>query len=241
MKSLKKKIQLQNNILIFLSLTFSSSISQEVVQVFAQEEVTLLDPQEVNKYYFSLLPSIINKIVLALYSEEFQSLPVWHYESLLRSKIDKLLVTNNMSYAAFWGSFKVSLYENCLFRAAFSGGSTLCAQLYLARGKHPTYSVGEYDSSSSLGLAVYTKHSHIVELLLNAGADPNYKTSNYDEYPICRAAQNNDTICVQLLLQKGANKNLEQALQWAARNNSHEIVDMLLAASANLYKKNSPE
>ena len=236
MKSHKKKIQFPNSILIFLSLIYSLSISQEIVQVFEQEEVTLLDPLEVNKYYFSLLPSILSKIVLALYSEEFQSLVDWSYESLLRSKIDKLLVLNNMSYAAFWGSFKVSAYENCLFRTAFAGGNRFCAQIYLARDKHPTYSRGEYDSCSPLGLAVYTKHPQIVKLLLSAGADPNHRTSDYDDYPIARAAQNNDATSVRLLLEKGANKDLEIALQWGASKNSTEIVSLLLHAGAAPHK-----
>ena len=70
-------------------------------------------------------------------------------------------------------------------------------------------------------------------MLLKAGADPNQKEHETAPYPICQAAQNNDTFCVRLLLEKGACKGLDRALQSAAGHNSLEIVKLLLLAGAD--------
>lgn len=231
-------MQFRSSILIFLSFFIHSfMMCQEIVEAFEQEECILYDPKEANNYYFSLLPSDISQLILSHYSYDFRkcSKPLMS----LRFKIDETFRDNKMSDAAFWGSFSIPTYENSLFNAAFGNGNLMCAQLYLARGKHPTDSRCEYNCSSPLGLALFAHHSTVACLLLNAGADPNHKDGESGAYPICTAAQNNDPACVRLLLEKGANKNLELALQWGARNNSLEIVKLLLAAGANPNKVSS--
>lgn len=232
MKSLKKKIHLLNNTILFLFFFFFRfTICQEIKEVFEQEEVTLHDPCEVNKYYFSLLPPVVNKQILDFRKNS-------SLEFTLSFKIKSLLKKNHMSDAAYWGSFNVTLYDNALFNEAFGEGNIFCAQLYLARKKDPLALEGEY-TQSPLNLALFANHSQVSCILLERGADPNQKDYEFSPYPICKAAQNNDPVCVRLLLEKGATKGLEDALQWGARKNSTEIVRLLLEKGTDPNKIDS--
>lgn len=203
--------------------------------ILCQENKKLLqqhDPYVTNKYYFSLLPSDISKIIPSYYSDNFR--PTHQFESLLDPKIDKALIMNKICDAALWASFNRSIYGNCLFRTAFIGGNTLCAQLYLTRGKDPTYSHGRYESNSPLELAVINDHWQVVGILLSAGADPNYRVSRYDGYPIYTAVKSGNLQCASLLLTNGANKNLDKSLIEAASNQDVQMVKLLLDNGAKI-------
>lgn len=231
MKSHKKKIRYWNTKIAFFNFSFYLSLSsQEIAHVFETEEVTLHDPKETNKYYFSLLPVAVSTMVITLFDERIRESykPEWS----LGYKIEEILKENKMSDAAFWGSFNTTVYDNRLFNLAFGEGVIDCARLYLAHKKNPSDLGGEY-AQSPLNIALFAKQSEVACLLIEAGADPNQKDNEITPYPVCAAAQNNDALCVRLLLEKGANKNLERALQWAAHHNSLEIVNLLLAVGAD--------
>lgn len=212
-----------------LILTLSA---QEMAQVYETEEITLSIYKETNIYYFSLLPSSVNRTILTFYSEEFRR--KWSPENFdLTWKIENLLKENKINDADFWGSFNGTVYDNVLFSEGFGEGNMASALKYLSRKKNPNAPYTEYGIALlPLNLALYAKRSEVACMLLEAGADPN-QTDDASRYPICQAAQNNDAITVRLLLQKGAHKNLETALPWAARNNSTEMVELLLEAGAD--------
>lgn len=217
-----------NNILVFLIFfIYSSALCQELQHVFENEEVTLLNPKEANTYYFSLLPSTITTFILTLYDKEIQT--SYDPQFSLGYKINNLLKANKVSDAAFWGSFNISQYEDALFERAIKEDLT-CARLFLARGKGPTYYQSKRGCYSLVELALFAKRPTVARMFIEAGADPNYKKGQYNHYPICEAAKNNFPECVRLLLEKGANKGLDEALEWGAHNNSVEIVELLLVA-----------
>ena len=158
MKNLKKRICQLNSLILVNFLTYGFVASQEAVQVFEHEEFNLHDPFEVNKYYFSLLPSQISYLVLVLYSSEFKiALPDPRYK--LDFKIADNLEQNNMSDAAFWGSFNTTIYDNKLFNEAFGKGNITCARYYLARKKNPSAVNAEFGIPiSPLYLALYANN-----------------------------------------------------------------------------------
>ena len=79
----------------------------------------------------------------------------------------------------------------------------------------------------------------IVQILLEAGADPNQESRGEDEgAPLCAAASWGHTEIVRLLLGHGADPNVIEkgpmtALIWARQNGHAETVELLLAAGAD--------
>lgn len=87
----------------------------------------------------------------------------------------------------------------------------------------------------------------IVQILLEAGANPNFNLNHF-EFPLIRAAKNGLFTITKLLLQAGANpdvctKNNETALFFACKKGYDDIVRLLLVAGAkhNIVALNTNE
>lgn len=196
-----QKIKFLNSlILIFSHFICTTTICQEIAHIFEHEEITLHDPWQANKYYFSVLPSSLNFLVLSYYDTEFHlTKHLIDRSHLLSTRIARALTTKKMDNATLWGSFNILLYEQALFTTAFSGGCLISAKIYLGRSKDPTYSRGKYESNSPLELATSHNYPNVVELLLKAGADPNQSTC-FEDSPLSIAVHKNHVECVRLLL-----------------------------------------
>jgi ankyrin repeat protein len=90
----------------------------------------------------------------------------------------------------------------------------------------------------TLERAVLTQDREAAHVLLEAGADPNARTSGNQEPLIVAAAMQGDPVIADDLIAHGANVNAAgetgSALVWAARQGNLEAVRTLLARGANV-------
>jgi len=98
---------------------------------------------------------------------------------------------------------------------------------------------------TALGIAVYFNHEEIVRYLLSQGADPNICSQNdYQVFPLHTASsENNDTIS-KLLLDAGAEVNVQQQggytpLHFAAAHGNIDLIIALLELGADVNAKTS--
>ena len=95
------------------------------------------------------------------------------------------------------------------------------------------------DGFTPLGFAAFFSRAQIAEYLINEGADVNIASNNdFKVAPIHSAVAAKSLLITQLLLDKGADPNVQQQsgvtpLHAAAHNNSIDIVKALLKAGAN--------
>jgi len=98
------------------------------------------------------------------------------------------------------------------------------------------------DKGTPLMHAAYLGDSRMVQLLLDAGADPNKQESRYRDTPLTFAAWKGHEEVVKLLLNAGANPNVqtvngETAQQRAMHKGFTGIVELLDAAAGSSEKK----
>lgn len=95
------------------------------------------------------------------------------------------------------------------------------------------------DEVSALGMAAARRHSKLVQILLEFGADPNLVPTNSIFTPLLVAAYNGDVQTAELLLDHGADIRLkgsqgDLAACTAAQRNNHEFLKLLHSVGADL-------
>lgn len=95
------------------------------------------------------------------------------------------------------------------------------------------------DEVSALGMAAAKRHSNIVQILLEFGADPNLLPTNSIFTPLLVTAYNGDIQTAELLLDHGADIGLkgsqgDVAVCIAAQRNNHEFLTLLRSVGADL-------
>lgn len=96
------------------------------------------------------------------------------------------------------------------------------------------------DGFTGLGLAAYFGNEDVTRYLLLNGSNPNVPSQNgYHVFPIHSAIANNHTIIAKMLLEAGANVNVQQMaavtpLHSAAKNGNIELIILLLEAGADI-------
>ncbi|MDB5121695.1 MAG: hypothetical protein JWN56_2913 [Sphingobacteriales bacterium] len=102
--------------------------------------------------------------------------------------------------------------------------------------------IEEYSSDgfTGLGLAAYFGNEDVTRYLLLNGSNPNIPSQNgYNVFPIHSAIANNHTIIAKMLLEAGANVNVQQMaavtpLHSAAKNGNIDLIILLLEAGADI-------
>lgn len=103
---------------------------------------------------------------------------------------------------------------------------------------------------TALQAAAYCGSAELVRVLLNAGANPNAPVPEYGEAPLVAAARKKDVCLVTLLLDAGADVNVNQAskrdedktaLQYAIEWGNASIIEELLDAGAEFSESTDSE
>lgn len=92
---------------------------------------------------------------------------------------------------------------------------------------------------SALGMAAARTHSHLVQVLLEFGANPNLLPTNSIYTPLLVTAYNGDVQTAELLLDHGADTSLkgsqgDLAVCTAAQRNNYEFLKLLYSVGADL-------
>ena len=124
-----------------------------------------------------------------------------------------------------WSSYK----SDPLCKAA-SGGHLTCVEILLAAGA-PIVSGREY-GFSALDCAAQNGHAGIVELLAQSADVVNTESTPYGATPLLTAARKGRLVCMEILLQAGADPhraddNGHTALEYAVRNGHMEAASLL--------------
>jgi ankyrin repeat protein len=96
------------------------------------------------------------------------------------------------------------------------------------------------DGFTGLGLASYFGNEDVTRYLLLNGSNPNIASQNgYHVFPIHSAVANNYTLITKMLLEGGANVNVQQMasvtpLHSAAKNGNIDLIIILLEAGADI-------
>lgn len=140
--------------------------------------------------------------------------------------------------AGWWRSDTLPNHiESVLETAARLGDSSMLQILLEATDWEPRH------TGQALTIAIESKHNHLVQGLLDAGADPNSILYSYgtSTTPLDAAVAKQCIPLVQTLLERGANIDLlgggffsRTPLQKAVEIGNVELVDMLLEAGANV-------
>lgn len=147
--------------------------------------------------------------------------------------------------ASRWGSADIVQYllltntgnrELALIEAASNGHEDIVQQLLASR---PYINYSNVRNDNALISATRQRHTKIVKLLLDAGADTNRKAYLYRDTPLIIATLNEDENILQLLLAAEADINAinfmgQTALMWAAIKGYETIAQLLLAAGADV-------
>lgn len=146
-------------------------------------------------------------------------------QALLGAHSDSACLANMQAKSDETGEVETAL------SLAVKGGFTLqLAQALLAAGAHP---VG---AGSTLHWACKYNHLELVDLLLQAQADPN--VANCDNHvPLVYAVQGGHTAIIQRLLDGSADVNRDMdgngtALHWACRSGNRQVAALLLRNQA---------
>ncbi|XTI93570.1 ankyrin repeat-containing domain protein [Cenococcum geophilum] len=118
-------------------------------------------------------------------------------------------------------------------------------------GEHyPWYDDGADFQGTALQAAAHCGSAELVRVLLNAGANPNALVPEYGEAPLVAAARKKDVCLVTLLLDAGADVNVNQApsrdedktaLQYAIEWGNASIIEELLDAGAESSESTDSE
>ncbi len=158
-------------------------------------------------------------------------------------QVRKLVADGADKNVALFCACKAKTHNLALIKELLAGGADadsapveLCTPLYAAIGNKR---VGECEgwASRAVSVTAYKEQVELVQLLLEAGANPN-TCASYDRIPpIVEATRSGDKATVELLLNAGAHvnsreKNGTTALHWAAALHHHDIADLLLEKGA---------
>ncbi len=100
--------------------------------------------------------------------------------------------------------------------------------------------------ATPLFLATMDGNAAIIELLINAGADPNEPVLTHGETPLMMAARTGKVDAVKVLLDDGARINAAEslrgttALMWAAEQNHASVIQLLADRGADVNLKSKP-
>jgi len=173
-----------------------------------------------------------------------------HYNSLIHAciqedweQVRKLVADGADKNVALFCVCKAQKRNKELIKELLAGGADadsapveLCTPLYAAIGNKR---IGECEgwASRAASVTAYEDQVELVQLLLEAGANPN-TCASYDRIPpIIEATRSGDKATVELLLNAGAHvnsreKNGTTALHWAAALHHHDIAELLLEKGA---------
>jgi ankyrin repeat protein len=107
----------------------------------------------------------------------------------------------------------------------------------------PAQAGSKEDRETPLQAAVSTGNIQLVDLLLRAGADPDYSATLCTDVPLQLAVEAKNYRLTELLLSTGANPNgglMGNPLQFAAGHSQHEIARLLLENGADVNFIDSP-
>jgi ankyrin repeat protein len=132
-------------------------------------------------------------------------------------------------------------FFRCLLSVIECGEHSLLERL-LARGYDPnSWETLERDEESygdtALGEAVRLNETELVQILLNAGADPNFLPSRDSRSPLARSVMSGNTKMTELLLDVGANPDDSMAIYEAVKTRNVQGVKILLNAYRQRYAK----
>ena len=100
--------------------------------------------------------------------------------------------------------------------------------------------INDDDGNTALKRAVNRGHTEMVNILLERGADPNYKTTNESEYPLIEACIRNNTKIVKMLVDNGADMTVRDSeedltpLHLVSSNGNIELVQFFLDKGADV-------
>jgi ankyrin repeat protein len=125
---------------------------------------------------------------------------------------------------------------------AVENGDAMEVSSLLGRRASPNATGSKRDPGdpSPLTIAATEGHTEVADLLIDHGADMNYRERHGGFTPLIRAAQSGHTETVKLLLARGAKANLRDewkghtALEWAVRNQHVETLKALLEGGADI-------
>lgn len=132
-------------------------------------------------------------------------------------------------------SLAVTVSEDELLTAA-SDGDLKGVQSLLASGSDPN--VTDEEGWTALMWAAQLNDTEMASALIEAGADLDFVEFSYEETALTIALYNGSTDLAALLLEKGANPNLQDSSGWtplmtAATYGNYEATQLLLDAGAN--------
>lgn len=214
---------MNKKIILATCIIYISCFSMEtVIQVYEYE---VHDIRIRKHYYFSLLPEDVKKLL-----RDFIKFPT-------RERIESAFEFSKLDAIEFCASIATRYDMDDRFYAdGFYHGYPKIAQLYLDLGGDPN---GYHTSwGRPLYVAVGQGHTHIVKLLLGAGAKTDYETGNLEL--LQRAAKNGHPEIVKLLLAAGADPNAtkkyrrdDTPLALASEEGHLEVVQIMLEAGVD--------